>query len=899
VLGLMWLWGAGLMRRRFGRLAAAAAGVAVAVALLASLGSFLAASKATMTRRSVASVPVDWQVEVQPGSDPAMVLRAARGFQPTGANRGTGAQVALPVGFAATSGLRATVGGTTQTTGPGMVLGLPDGYAQAFEGELRGLVGASTGVLLAQQTAANLHAGPGDLVTVGRVGLPPVTVRVAGVTDLPQADSLFQKIGAPAGAQPQAPPDNVLLLPARQWHQVFGPLAGTRPDLVRTQVHMRLERRLPSDPAAAWTDVEGAARNLETRLAGAGLVGDNLGAVLGAAREDALYAQVLFLFLGLPGAVLAALLTAAVAASGRQRRRNEQALLRTRGLTTAALARLAVVEAAMVGLLGAAAGLAGALAVGRLAFGAGTFGATPLAAAVWATATAAAVAGLMIAMATVALPARRDARQLTVSAARAGVGRPVRPRWMRSGLDLWLLATSGIVFWLTSRGGYNLVLVPEGVPTLSVSYWAFAGPALLWAGAGLLAWRVADLALNHGRAALGRAARPFAGPLAGTVAASLVRQRRLLARSLVLVALTASFAISTAVFNATYRQQADVDARLTNGADVTVTEPPGLVVGPQAAGGLAAIHGRRVEPMQHRFAYVGSDLQDLYGVRPGSVVAATRLQDAYFAGGTARQLIGRLASQPDAILVSAETVHDFQLQPGDPLLLRLTDSATSRPRAVRFHYAGVVKEFPTAPRDSFLVANADYVAKATGNPAVGTFLIDTGSASPRAVADRIRARLGTTATVNDLTSTRHVVASSLTAVDLGGLTRLELGFALLLAAASTGLVLALGLGERRRTFAIARALGARPRQLGAFVWAEAAFVTAGGVVAGVLAGWALSEMLVKVLSGVFDPPPAQLAVPWVYLATITVVAVVAVAGSAVLVVRAAGGASVAIIRELG
>jgi putative ABC transport system permease protein len=83
------------------------------------------------------------------------------------------------------------------------------------------------------------------------------------------------------------------------------------------------------------------------------------------------------------------------------------------------------------------------------------------------------------------------------------------------------------------------------------------------------------------------------------------------------------------------------------------------------------------------------------------------------------------------------------------------------------------------------------------------------------------------------------------------------------------------------------------------VWAEAAFVTAGGVVAGVLAGWALSEMLVKVLSGVFDPPPAQLAVPWVYLATITVVAVVAVAGSAVLVVRAAGGASVAIIRELG
>jgi putative ABC transport system permease protein len=423
---------------------------------------------------------------------------------------------------------------------------------------------------------------------------------------------------------------------------------------------------------------------------------------------------------------------------------------------------------------------------------------------------------------------------------------------------------------------------------------------LLWAGAGLLAWRLADVTLNHGRVALGRAARPLAGPLAGTVAASLGRQRRLLARSLVLVALTASFAISTAVFNATYRQQAEIDARLTNGGDVTVTEPPGAVVGPAAAASLAAIDGvKRVEPMQHRFAYVGADLQDLYGVRPGSVVAATKLQDAYFAGDTARQLIGRLANQPDAILVSAETVHDFQLRPGDPLLLRLTDRRTSRPVPVRFHYAGVVKEFPTAPRDSFLVANGDYVAKATGNPAVSTFLIDTGSASPRGVADRIRARLGTAATVSDLTTTRNVVASSLTAVDLGGLTRLELGFALVLAAASTGLVAALGLGERRRTFAIASALGAGPRQLGAFVWAEAAFVTVGGLAAGVLGGWALSEMLVKVLSGVFDPPPARLAVPWVYLATITVVAVAAVAGAALAVVRAAGGASVAIIRELG
>ena len=42
-----------------------------------------------------------------------------------------------------------------------MVLGLPDGYRTAFPGELRTLTGADEGVLLAQQTAANLHVAPG------------------------------------------------------------------------------------------------------------------------------------------------------------------------------------------------------------------------------------------------------------------------------------------------------------------------------------------------------------------------------------------------------------------------------------------------------------------------------------------------------------------------------------------------------------------------------------------------------------------------------------------------------------------------------------------------------------------------------------------------------------------
>ncbi|HJT03265.1 MAG TPA: hypothetical protein VJ757_06505 [Pseudonocardiaceae bacterium] len=275
-------WVRGLVRRRVGRLVATGCGVALAVALLASLGAFLAASQASMTARAVRTVAVDWQVQVQPGADPAAVLATTRAWP--------GVRVAVPVGYARVPGLTAAGGGTIQTTGPGVMLGLPPGYRADFPGEIRTLTGTDHGVLLAQQTAANLHAKPGDVVQLARAGLAPVSLRVDGVVDLLQANSLFQKVGAPPSSQPPAPPDNVVLLQASQWHALFDPLAAARPDLVSTQIHLARTRALPAAPAAAYTQVAAAAQNLEARSAGTAVVGDNLGAALDAARSDAAYA---------------------------------------------------------------------------------------------------------------------------------------------------------------------------------------------------------------------------------------------------------------------------------------------------------------------------------------------------------------------------------------------------------------------------------------------------------------------------------------------------------------------------------------------------------------------------------------------------------------------------------
>ncbi|MEH0661070.1 ABC transporter permease [Streptomyces stelliscabiei] len=876
-------WAGGLARHRIGRLLAAVAGIALAVALVAALGSFLTASKATMTERAVRSVAVDWQVEVQPGADPNAVLSLVQGT--------AGTRAGLPVGFARTTGFTAAVGGSTQTTGPGLALGLPPDYRSHFPDELRTLSGSGTGVLLAQQTASNLHAAPGDTIGLRLPGVGLRQVRVDGVVDLPQADSLFQKVGAPAQSQPTAPPDNVVLLPTAR----FTSLTRGATD-VTTQIHVARDANLPPDPAAAFTSVTGAAHNLEARSAGTVLVGNNLGAALDSARQDALYAQILFLFLGVPGAVLAAALTVAVASAGGERRRREQGLLRLRGLRPRQITSLAGLEAALVGVVGSLAGLGLAALTGRLAFGATSFGASAGTWALWYV--IAFVLGVAVAATAVLVPALRDLRTVTVADTRRERRVSRSPWWLRYGLDFALLIGSWLVFRASSGNQYALVLAPEGVPSVSVSYWAFLGPALLWLGAALLLWRLTLLALAHGRPALARLARPLTGTLAGTTAAVLSRRRRPLARSVVLLALAVSFAISTAVFNSTYRQQSEVDARLTNGADVTVTQPPGAQVPPSAAGKLKVSGVRHVEPLQHRYAYVGSDLQDLYGVRPATVAKATSLQDAYFSGGTAGQLMRRLAQRPDNLLVSAETVHDFQLSPGDTVNLRIQDARTRALRTVPFHYAGIVKEFPTAPKDSFFVANAAYVAKATGSNAVGAFLLDTGGAHQQQIAAHLRKQLGTGATVTDLTQTRGIVGTSLTSVDLAGLTRIELGFAVLLAAGAGGLVLALGLAERRRTFAIATVLGARSGQLRGMVLTEALLLATGGLAGGALIGWALSEMLVKVLTGVFDPPPASLSVPGGYLALTAGATVAAVLAAALNGIRSAGRPAVEELRDL-
>ena len=195
----------------------------------------------------------------------------------------------------------------------------------------------------------------------------------------------------------------------------------------------------------------------------------------------------------------------------------------------------------------------------------------------------------------------------------------------------------------------------------------------------------------------------------------------------------------------------------------------------------------------------------------------------------------------------------------------MLDHRSGRFHVVPFHVAGIVQEFPSAPRDSFMVANLRYLQAADhgGGPNV---VFAKAAGDPRTVAQRVaRATRGEGTKVADVRHQTAQTVSSITAVDLGGISKIERAFTLGLAAAAMALFAALAVAERRTELATMAAVGAPLREIAAFLYSEVALVLVAGLVLAAGLGWLLSSMLVAMLQHVFDPPPDHLAIPWGFL----------------------------------
>jgi putative ABC transport system permease protein len=860
--------------------------LAAAVGLLGSMLLFIGSSLRTMTGSAIRSVPLHWQGPVGTYQAAQTVAQKVAGLP--------GVKQASPAATAPFAAVRHVGAAGISSAGSGSILAVPPGY-DAHINVYRFLQGGLRpgGVVLDQQLSATLQARIGDTVAITpKPGAKPHAFKVSGIALITAPDVLFQPLNPQLGPAPAQPPSNAAIMSLSTFSSTLAPalssIAPAAPGSsavpgaqsgVQWQVQAQANSsQLGHTPGQAYTRSLQMVNRIERSLPGQVQFVNNLSDKLNTAAGDALYAETLYIMLALPGALVGLGLAYIAALGTVERDRRELALLRARGATRGHLLGLAATESIVIGVLAGLLGTAAALAAVSLIVRGGV-GLTP------ARGVVAGVVCILLATAG-AMVARVGASaavwRTSVSASRRSVRREGKPLWRKLYLDVLFLALSGLIYWLTASTGFSAVINPDSNPTLSLSIYMFFAPALLWIGATLLLVRLRGgaLAWLARRVAGGRASTPR-----GFLLASAGRRGGQINRGLLVVGLLLAFGVNLGIFTATYNQQSGVDAQLTLGADVTASAPPGVAASHNLAAKIGAVPGvQTTTALDHSYAYVGPDLQDTYGIDPKTFAHATGLRDSYFLGGSAAQIMGRLQSRHDGILVSKETITDYSLNLGDLLRLRVLDHRTGKFNVVPFHVVGVVQEFPSAPHDSFMVANLGYLESA--DHAGGPNAVFAKADDPPGVAGRVAAATRADGTiVKNISDQARTTASSITTVDLRGVSRILEAFTVLLAAAAMGLFVALALVERRQEFATMAALGARIRQIGAFVWSEAGLVLAAGLILACGLGWVLSEMLVAMLQHVFDPPPDNLAVPWGYLGELAGAALLGTAVATALALR--------------
>lgn len=724
-----------------------------------------------------------------------------------------------------------------------------------------------------------------------------VSLAVGGAADLRQATTWFAiPIGEVQGDIAMVPRAIVIdyatferrILPALR--ASLGPTTPVlNPGLtdlppVTLEAHVSVDHHAyPSDPgnAVAWS--AGMQRVLERQVPGASVVADDGAEALMMAQDDATNAKILFLLLGIPGVLAAAALGLAAESALAEAHRREEALLALRGATDTQLARLAAASSALAGLAGIAIGLVAAALAVTAVVGYPAWRDIP-AGRLAVSALVAAGAGALVTVVRL-LRVRRAARQSQVALQRRVLERGWSPPWRRARLDLVAIAVGLVILTIDIAGG-GLKHTPIEGPTVALSFYVLLAPIALWLGLTMLAVRGLF-------AALGRRARAQAGrPLGSWRLAAwrwLARRPARAAVTLLLGALAAAFATEVVAFVATYRAAKRADARAAFGSDLRLVAAPADI--PIALPPL----GRDVAattPIRFIGARAGSDRKTILAIDPATYAQAVTSSPQLLEGGG----VDALARTPMGVLVAKEIATDFVVKPGDPLPITLFPDDEEKKRNVRLHVVGVYRSVPpTAPPAELVMSTASFPSFLL--PPSDFFLARVARGrSPAAVAREVRrSAVGRTFGVSASNDRHRFEQRSLAALNLDGLSRLESFGAGLIAALGVAILGTFVVLERRREFAVLRAVGADTGHVLTGPLYEGVFTVVASALIGIPLGLGLGLLAVRVLTLFFTLPPPLLAVPAAplagFVAFMVVASAVALGAALVAITRASAAAA--------
>ncbi len=765
------------------------------------------------------------------------------------------------------------------------------------------------GAQLSPEAARALGAKPGSRI---RLDLPggarPLALPVSGIVDLSRSRPLFNSRQGLKLEDFLYIPDAIVVDP-RVFRERVVPafrsasaargaaLAVKSPPTL--EVDIALERGpLNSDPAVALAQTTHIAAQVRRIAPGQDYLLDNISNTLEVARGDAAVAKRMFLFLGLPGLLLAGFLAAYAGSILAASQRREQANLRLRGAHRGHLLRiLAYRTAALAGvgaLAGTLLGFVSALAVlGRPALMEAATGKLVLSALVATT------GGMLATGLAMYVPGRR-ALGRQISGERREMALAATPPWRRLRLDYIAVALTGIAAAVAVRRG--AFETPAGSVSAGQSISLPSHLLLLPLGA----WIAGTVLAVRAPESVARwlpVARPprFGALVPGVLGRSLKRRTGPLIIGVLGVGLVAAFGVGLATFASTYDAAKQADAEFTVGANLRLTPSPiagrsGPAIRPRdlevAGVSRATPVVARLENafMRSRF---NSDVHDLAAIDPAGFGATAALSDSFFPGASAAAAMAALAADPAAILVRADVADGLKLEVGDTAeVLLARGSRNQRERTMTV--AGLFERFPGFPDGLDIVANLAYYRAETGLRDPDFFLVRTREPGRAGLAEAIASLRASPAgagrmSIDSTETSFNRDQSSLTALNVRGLVNLDSFFTLAISAAVMAIFVFGLMLQRRREYMTLRAQGMPAGRMKALVLGEASFVALGGLVAGVAVGSAVGLLLVGILTPLFILPP---------VVTAPVGPVLLIFGLVLGATLAAGSAALLILRRL-
>ena len=854
--------------------------LALAVGLAISTVLYVAASSRSLTEAALRPVPADLVAHGATDKlDPGTVASDFR-TQP-------GVKVAEPLVAADMTNIARP--DRTKMTSAGRLFATTDGFVRSFPfvGTLDGSFDGK-GLLLSPSTASQLGVKTGDSVVIttaaGKAAFP-----VAGILDPAAAEPLFSS-GDPNFEGEFAIVPDVVVMPLAVYQQspialVPGSLQGKAP--LDPQVYVQIDRSLfASAPATAQKDLRNFAFGLERRFTGQVKITNNDEVALNRAKKDVLGADIIFIFLGIPGMAVAGFLAFGATQVFREESRREIGLLRARGAAPRQIMAVAGITAALVGVLGSLVGLvigwAGASSVGGV-------GAVRISDVVRAAPIALGAGFLLTALALV-LPVVLSLRNEITAERRRVFRTGAAPAWKRYWLDVIALAVAAIFFFITYLTGGFKPANAEG-QSISLALYVFLGPLFLWLGLTFAVQRLLGGFLPRVILLASRVLR--LGGFGSVAARDLIRRPAIATTTTTVVSLTVAFALSVIAFTTTYQNERTRDSQYVVGSDIRVTvssagsAPADAMVPALHQPGVTQVSGF----LRETNALIGSQRQTVYGIDVPSFRQTAFLPDSFFQGGSAGATLDALANTPNGVLVSRDEVLKFNIQLGDPLILRLPGATGGTTfTELTLKVVGFVNYFPTSSQDSDFIINR--AAMVTARPTLrnDVYLVKTSVSDAQLgpVSDAIRKALpaGVVARVEDLGTATKVDTSSLTSLNVAGLGSIERWYSYAFASGALLIFVFTLLAERRKEYSTMRALGASLGQVRRMLAVQAASVTMLGMVVGVAVGMVMAYVLVKLL-GIIFIIPASTAVfvstgTWLLLggAAVGAAAAVAVAAAA-------------------